>query len=99
MYKHILIPTDGTDWSMMAVRQGITLATTLKARVTVLTVSPPFPTIAMVPFMVTDTPEQYRKDCDMAAARHLGVATEAAELAGGAGEAAHVGHWAATPAT
>ena len=81
MYKHILIPTDGSDLSGAAVRQGIALAKALGARVTALTVSSPFHAVAVDPVMVTDTPEQYRKDSEAAAQRYLGVATAAAGAA------------------
>jgi nucleotide-binding universal stress UspA family protein len=39
MYKHILLPTDGSDLSMRAVSAGIELAKTLNAKVTGLFVS------------------------------------------------------------
>ena len=38
MYKHILIPTDGSELSMKAVEHGLLLARGLKARVTSITV-------------------------------------------------------------
>ena len=90
MYKHILIPTDGSELSEMAVRQGMAFAKSVNAKATVLTVSPPFHTIAMDPMMVTDTPEQYPKDCAAAAERYLGVAREIAKTAGVACEGRHV---------
>lgn len=40
MYKHILIPTDGSELSEAAAASGILLATSLGARVTVLHVTP-----------------------------------------------------------
>ena len=40
MYKHILLPTDGTELSEKAIKEGIALAQTLKASVTAMTVSP-----------------------------------------------------------
>ena len=90
MYKHILIPTDGSDLSWMAVRQGIALAKALNARVTALTVSPSFQTFTVDPVMVANTPEQYRKECEAAAARYLGVATESAKAVGVPCEGVHV---------
>jgi nucleotide-binding universal stress UspA family protein len=86
MYKQVLIPTDGSDLSWMAVRQGIAL----NARVTALTVSPSFQTFTVDPVMVANTPEQYRKDCEAAAARSLGVATESAKDMGVTCEGMHV---------
>ena len=43
MYKHLLLPTDGSETSMRAVRQGVALAQTLGAEVTVMTVIEHFP--------------------------------------------------------
>src|SRR6516162_1119721 len=42
MYKHILIPTDGSELSKKAVDHGIGLAKALNAKVTAVTVSEPF---------------------------------------------------------
>lgn len=43
MYKHILIPTDGSEVAGKGVSEGLSLAKTLGARVTVITVTEPFP--------------------------------------------------------
>lgn len=43
MYKHILIPTDGTDLSHQAVEKGVAFAAEQKARVSLLYVQPDFP--------------------------------------------------------
>jgi nucleotide-binding universal stress UspA family protein len=90
MYKHILIPTDGSELSEMAVHQGMAFAKSINAKVTVLTVSPPFHTIAIDPMMVSDTPEQYPKDCAAAAERYLGFASKVAKAAGVPCEGRHV---------
>jgi nucleotide-binding universal stress UspA family protein len=42
MYKHILVPTDGTKLSLKAVRTAARLARSLKARVTTLYVMAPY---------------------------------------------------------
>jgi nucleotide-binding universal stress UspA family protein len=90
MYKHILIPTDGSDLSGKAVREGIALAKELNARVTALTVTPSFQMFTLDPVMVGNPPEQYRKDCEAAAARYLGVATESAKVMGVTCEGVHL---------
>jgi len=46
MYKHILISTDGSDVARKGVDHGLTLAKNLDARVTVITVTEPFPVYA-----------------------------------------------------
>lgn len=78
MYKHVLIPTDGSALSEMAIRHGMTLARAVGAKVTVLTVSLPFRSFAVDPVMVTDTPPRYEEDCKGLAEKALGIArTEA----------------------
>ena len=82
MYKHILIPTDGSPLSEVAIKQGLQLAKTVNAKVTVLTTMPPFHVIAVEPTMVTDTREQYDKDVMGIAERRLTFPREAARAAG-----------------
>jgi nucleotide-binding universal stress UspA family protein len=43
MFKHVLIPTDGSRVGIKAVKEGVELARALGAKVTVLTVLRPFP--------------------------------------------------------
>lgn len=43
MYKHILISTDGSEIAQKGVDHGLSLAKTLGAKVTVVTVTEPFP--------------------------------------------------------
>jgi nucleotide-binding universal stress UspA family protein len=43
MYKHILLPTDGSELALKAVRQGLELAKALNAKATAITVSGPWP--------------------------------------------------------
>jgi len=61
MYKHILVPTDGSDLSDRAVGEAIAFARSLGARITALTVSPPFHLTGYDPFLVTVTPTQYER--------------------------------------
>ncbi len=82
MYKHILIPTDGSELSTAAIAKGIALARSLGARVTGITVFPPFRTIAVEPLMVTDTPAQYARDCAAIGEKYLRVVQDAATAAG-----------------
>ena len=42
MYRHILIPTDGSELAQKAVTQGLALAKVLSAKVTALTVEASF---------------------------------------------------------
>jgi len=90
VYQHILIPTDGSPLSEQAVRQAITLAQATKARVTALTVSAPFRTFATDAVMVTDTPQEYEKDCAARAEGYLGFVRDAAARAGVPYDGVHV---------
>jgi nucleotide-binding universal stress UspA family protein len=90
MYQHILIPTDGSPLSEMAIRQGIAFARSVKARVTALTVSIPFHAFALDPVMVSDTPGQYERECEALAEKALGVAKTEAGVASVPCETLHV---------
>ena len=78
MYKHILIPTDGSELSRSAIEHGVALAKATNAKVTALTVSAPFHMFAVDPAMVTDTPDQYKKRIAYLGAKYLAVAKGAA---------------------
>lgn len=43
MYKHILLPTDGSERSLQGVKHGLSLAKSDSSKVTVLTVTQPYP--------------------------------------------------------
>ena len=92
MHRHILIPTDGSELSQKAIDYGMALAKSVNAKVTVMTVSTPFYTLAVEPGMITDTPEQYGKRMAALAAKYLNVAKEAALAAGVSCDTMHVEH-------
>lgn len=92
MYKHILIPTDGSPLSEDAVRQGIALARSLGAKATGITVSPFFHTFVLDPGMIIDTPQAYQREREALAAKYLGVAESTATAAGVPFRALHVVH-------
>ena len=74
MYQHILIPTDGSELSKIAIHEGVALAKALAGRVTVVTVTTPFHVLSGSPSMVTDTPEQYKEHTAAIAEQYLNVA-------------------------
>ena len=82
MYKHILIPTDGSELSKKAVDHGIGLAKALNAKVTAVTVSEPFHIFAVEPGMLTDTPDEYEKRINALTGKYLKAAKDAATAAG-----------------
>jgi nucleotide-binding universal stress UspA family protein len=90
MYKHILIPTDGSNLAEKAVQEGIAFAKEIGAKITALTVSEPFHIIAIDPEMIEDTPASYKERAREKAARILGAVANATKAAGIACEAVHV---------
>lgn len=65
MYKHILIPTDGSPLSLKAVKVGARLAKSFKAKVTALYVIPPYdPPRGSEAILYSDvlTPARYAAD-------------------------------------
>ena len=90
MYKHILIPTDGSALANRAVREGIDLASKGKARVTLLTCSVPFHVFATDALMVTDTPKLYARAIEQRAASRLEEGERYARKKGVAATTAHV---------
>ena len=59
MYTNILIPTDGSEFSSKAVQHGVALARRIGARVTALTVLPPFHALTTDTQMLEDTLDRY----------------------------------------
>ena len=92
MHRHILIPTDGSELSQNAIDYGMALAKSVDAKVTVLTVSTPFQTFAVLAGLITDTPEKYKKRMVTLAAKYLNTAKEAAMAAGVSCETMHIEH-------
>jgi nucleotide-binding universal stress UspA family protein len=88
VYKNILIATDGSDLSASAIKQGISLAAGLAARVTAVSVTEPFHWFD--PNMVDDAESAYAKGASLSAARALAAVTDAAKAAGIACETIHL---------
>lgn len=83
MFKHILIPTDGSKLSNEAAEAGVRLAKALGARVTALFAAPPATPIfykAMLP-VGYGTTEEHKKATARVAAACLGVVEKAARAA------------------
>lgn len=89
MFKHILIPTDGSALSNTAVTGGVKLAQQLGSRITGLTVTPPFHVLAVETIQDLDSPEQYSANAQAKAARNLEALTTAALAAGVACDLVH----------
>jgi nucleotide-binding universal stress UspA family protein len=82
MYKHILIPTDGSELSARAVRAGIEFAREIGARVTALTVTPPFYPSETTPSALAAHAREHDERSKAAAQKALKVAEDAAQAKG-----------------
>ena len=92
MYKHILIPTDGSERSARAITQGVALAAQLEARVTALMATPPIPPIVLEGLAAPIHNEELEQNAKDYATRSLAVAAEAAAAAGVRCETTHIAH-------
>jgi len=92
MYKHILIPTDGSQLSQKAIDHGAKLAKALNAKMTMLTVSEPFHIFALDPTMITVTPAEYKRRIADVTAKYLKTAKDTAAAAGVTCDGVHVEH-------
>jgi nucleotide-binding universal stress UspA family protein len=84
MYKNILLPTDGSERSRMALREGVDLAKALGAQVTAITVTPPFhpsQTLGFYANMLTATSEEYQTYMAKIAKQRLDEAKKIAAIA------------------
>ena len=92
MYKHILIPTDGSELSNKAIHHGIALAKAANAKVTGITVTIPFHVIAIDPETITDTADSYKKRTTALTTKYLTQVNDAAAAAGVSCAVIHVEH-------
>jgi nucleotide-binding universal stress UspA family protein len=84
MFKHLLLPTDGSKLSSEAAEAGVRLAKALGARVTGLFAAPPATPIiykAMLPVGYA-SPEEHKRMIEQAARSYLGAIEKAASAAG-----------------
>jgi len=92
MYKHILIPIDGTVLSDSAMDKGLAFAREIGARVTVLMTTEPAPIVMMAMVQLTEQQNRYHQHAVDQAARHLGEALAKAKAAGVPCETVQVDH-------
>jgi nucleotide-binding universal stress UspA family protein len=82
MFKHILIPIDGSELSTRAARTGIELAQLSKARVSAIHVISPFQTIAYMGAILAATEFAYNEEAKTNAERYLADVKAIADAAG-----------------
>ena len=82
MFKHILIPTDGSDLSRKAVLYGVQLAKEARAKVTSITVNDPYRAAAMDTVLIPVDEEEYEEASRRLSERAMEQVKMAAEAAG-----------------
>jgi nucleotide-binding universal stress UspA family protein len=82
MFKHILIPTDGSAASRAAINAGIRFAKETGAKVTGLHVCPEFHVLSYQVEMLDDTRERFSKDRMAHATKYLAEIESEAKEAG-----------------
>ena len=82
MFKHLLLPTDGSALSKAAIERGLQLAKSMQAKVTGVYVIPQFHLLAYDAQMVADTEKQFVADCKAHADQYLAAIGRAAREAG-----------------
>jgi nucleotide-binding universal stress UspA family protein len=82
MFRHVLIPTDGSPHANRAVEQGTALAKAVGARVTILTVVEPFHVLSLDPKQVSEVRSTYERLAKAEATRILAEADKVAQKHG-----------------
>lgn len=82
MFKHLLLPTDGSPLSEKAVLKGIQFAHSAGARVTGLYVGPRFHVLTYRTDMLEETRGEYTRDSQAHAERYLAFISKAAGESG-----------------
>lgn len=85
MYKHILIPTDGSELAGHAVTQGLSLAKTVGAKVSVIVVEAPFNVFDVRESQVQKMPEVFAEHAEQIRKHAGAVLNHAADKAKAAG--------------
>jgi len=82
MFKHILIPTDGSPLSAKAVQAAVNFARETGARITALSVAEPFPYSALSESAFLPDQTRYEKQMQDHAQRYVDDVAEIARAAG-----------------
>jgi nucleotide-binding universal stress UspA family protein len=81
MFKHILIPTDGSDLSRKAVLYGVRLAKESGAKVTALTIAEPYRVASMDAVLIAISEDEYEEESRRMSQKALDQVKMAAEAA------------------
>lgn len=91
MFRHILVPTDGSPASLRAAKSAVGFAKSLGARVTGFFAAPPATPIVFGDFLPSGylPPDEHAKVIDRMIAKHLGAVEKLAAEAGVPFEGVH----------
>jgi len=78
VFRHVLLPTDGSELSEMAIRHGVRLAKENNAKVTGISVTPQLPAVTAGAATFRDAREKYVVEIQAQARRHLAILQKAA---------------------
>ena len=82
MFKHILLPTDGSKLSEVAIHKAVDFAKSIGANLTGFHVIPQFHVFTYRTEMLEDTKEEFARDSRAHAEKYLAVIQDAAKQAG-----------------
>ena len=82
MFKHILLPTDGSSLSQVAIQKGVQLAKSMKAKITGISVMPEQKYYLYQTDVIVQVKEETAKQHQLQADRNLSVIEKAAKDAG-----------------
>ena len=82
MFKHLLLPTDGSEASQATLLEGVRLAKELNARITGISVVPEFHVLTFNTMMIEDTREVFIAESRSQALKYLAVLNQAANESG-----------------
>jgi nucleotide-binding universal stress UspA family protein len=82
MFKHLLLPTDGSTLSEVAIQKSVLLAKNINAKVTAFHVVPEYHAFTVQTEMLSDTEENFARYGAANAERYLAVIVKAAKEAG-----------------
>ena len=82
MFKHLLLPTDGSEVSQATLLKGVRLAKDFNARITGICVVPEFHVLTFNTTMIEDTKDVFIAESRSQAHKYLAVLNKAADEAG-----------------
>ena len=84
MFRHILVPTDGSELSQAAIREAVSFAKDIKARITFFYAKPEFPVTFYVEGVPIDAPtsEKFAQRAEHQAQEYLEFGEKLAQEAG-----------------